>query len=313
MLRRPSCTPSRPTRAPPARARYNLRAMTAPPRFTTAEKRALFRRLHEGGCFVIPNPWDVGSARYLQHLGFEALATTSAGAAFSMGLPDTDWALTRDPMLVHVRGIVEASALPVNADFESGYADDPDGVASNVRLCVETGVAGLSVEDSTGDAAAPLYPLDLAAARIRAARDAIDASGADVRLTARAECFVAGRPDLDDAIRRLVAYASAGADCLYAPGIRTREQIAAVVQAVAPRPVNVLAVGPGLTVSDLAALGVRRVSVGSGLARAAWSGFLDAAREIAANGRFDIMGRAAPYAELDRFFRDDLARRPPSR
>jgi 2-methylisocitrate lyase-like PEP mutase family enzyme len=278
---------------------------------TAAEKRRVFRELHAQGCFVLPNPWDVGSTRYLQHLNFKALATTSAGAAFSLGLPDDDRALTRDPMLAHIRTIVETSDLPVNADFESAYADEPEGVAKNVRLCVETGVAGLSVEDSTGDAASPLFPLDLAVARIRAARAAIDASDTGVVLTGRAECFLVGRPDLDETIRRLVAYRDAGADCLYAPGIRTREQIAAVVEAVAPKPVNVLAVGRGLTVADLAASGVRRVSVGSGLARAAWSGFLGAAREIAHTGRFDALGEAAPHGELNQFFRDDLARRQP--
>ena len=278
---------------------------------TLAEKRGVFRRLHESGCFVIPNPWDVGTARYLQHLEFRALATTSSGAAFSMGLPDEDWALTRDPMLAHIRMIVEASDLPVNADFESGYADDPNPLADNVRRCIDTGVAGLSIEDSTGNAARPLYPFDLAVARIRAARDAIDRAGGDVLLVGRTEGFIRGAPDLEEAIRRLKAYAAAGADCLYAPGIHTREQIGAVVDAVAPKPVNVLIGGSmGLTVRDAADLGVRRISVGGGLARAAWGGFIRAARGLAA-GTFDGFADAVSGAELNRFFADDVRRRSP--
>src|SRR5438445_2231 len=197
------------------------------------------------------DPWAAGTARYLQHLGFKELATTSSGAAFSMALPDADWALTRDPMLAHIRAIVEASDVPVNADFESGYADDPAGLAENVRLCVETGVAGLSIEDSTGEASRPLYAFDLAVARIRAARAAIDRSGGDVLLVGRTEGFIAGAPDLKEAIRRLKAYAAAGADCLYAPGIRTREEITAGVDAVAPKPVNLLIGGAiGLSVKQ---------------------------------------------------------------
>ena len=278
---------------------------------TVAEKRRVFRRLHESGCFVIPNPWDVGTARYLQHLEFKALATTSSGAAFSMGLPDEDWALTRDPMLAHIRMIVEASDLPVNADFESGYADDPHPLADNVRRCIDTGVAGLSIEDSTGNAARPLYPFDLAVARIRAARDAIDRAGGDVLLVDRTEGFIRGAPDLGEAIRRLKAYAAAGADCLYAPGIHTREQIGAVVDAVAPKPVNVLIGGSmGLTVRDAADLGVRRISVGGGLARAAWGGFIRAARGLAA-GTFDGFADAVSGAELNRFFADNVRRRSP--
>ncbi len=278
---------------------------------TVAEKRRVFRRLHESGCFVIPNPWDVGTARYLQHLEFKALATTSSGAAFSMGLPDEDWALTRDPMLAHIRMIVEASDLPVNADFESGYADDPHPLADNVRRCVDTGVAGLSIEDSTGEASRPLYPFDLAVARIRAARDAIDRAGGDVLLVGRTEGFIRGAPDLAEAIRRLTAYAAAGADCLYAPGIHTREQIGAVVQAVAPKPINLLVGGSmGLTVRDAADLGVRRISVGGGLARAAWGGFIRAARGLAA-GTFDGFADAVSGTELNRFFADDVKRRAP--
>lgn len=276
---------------------------------TTAEKRRTFRQLHQSGCFVIPNPWNAGTARYLQHLGFPALATTTSGAAFSMGLPDADWALTRDPMLAHIRMLVDASDLPVNADFESGYADDPEGVAENVRLCVDTGVAGLSIEDSTGDASRPLYAFDLAVARIRAARAAIDRTGEDVLLVGRTEGFIAGVPDLDEAIRRLTAYAAAGADCLYAPGIRTRDQIAAVVRAVAPKPVNLLIGGPiGLTVKDAADLGVRRISVGGGLARAAWGGFVRAAQGLVA-GTFDGFADAASGADLNRLFTEDVRRR----
>ncbi|HEX4841888.1 MAG TPA: isocitrate lyase/phosphoenolpyruvate mutase family protein [bacterium] len=279
---------------------------------TIAEKRHAFRRLHESGCFVIPNPWNAGTARYLQHLGFKALATTSSGAAFSMGLPDTDWALTRDPMLAHIRSIVQASDVPVNADFESGYADDPEILAENVRLCVETGVAGLSIEDSTGEASRPLYAFDLAVARIRAARAAIDRTGGDVLLVGRTEGFIAGVPDLAEAIRRLKAYAAAGADCLYAPGIRTREEIAAVVDAVAPKPVNLLIGGAiGLSVKDAADLGVRRISVGGALARVAWGSFIRAARGLAA-GTFDAFADAASGAELNRLFAEELRRRSPS-
>jgi 2-methylisocitrate lyase-like PEP mutase family enzyme len=256
----------------------------------------------------MPNPWDIGTARYLEHLGFRALATTSAGFAFSRGLPDN--AVPRDVMLAHIGEIVEATGVPVNADFEGGYAREPEGVAESVRLCVETGVAGLSIEDSTGDPANPLYELDLAVARVRAARAAIDRAGADVVLTGRAECFIVGRPALDETITRLQAYAAAGADCLYAPGIRTREQIAAVVAAVAPRPVNLLVGGPiGLTVDDAARLGVRRISVGGALARAAWGGFIRAARQLAGEGRFDAFADAAPMAEVNTFLRDALRRR----
>lgn len=275
---------------------------------TIAERRHAYRELHKQGCFVIPNPWDVGTARYLQHLGFKALATTSAGFAFSRALPDN--AVPRDVMLGHIREIVAATDVPVNADFEGGYAHEPEGVAESVRMCVETGVAGLSIEDSTGDRSAPLYELDHALARIRAARAAIDRTGGDVLLTGRAECFLVGRPDVDETIRRLKAYAAAGADCLYAPGIRTRGQIAAVVEAVAPKPVNLLIGGPiGLTVSDAASLGVRRISVGGALARMAWGGFIRAARQLAEEGRFDALADAAPSPEVNGFFRDDLERR----
>jgi len=269
------------------------------------EKRTAFQELHRSGCFAIPNPWDIGSARYLQHLGFKAVATTSAGVAFSRGLPDG--AVGRDIMLEHIREIVEATEIPVNADFENGYADSPGEVAENVRLCVDTGVAGLSIEDSTGRKGRPLYDVDLAVERIREAREAIGDSGA--LLVARAECFLVGVTNIDEAIRRLTAYANVGADCLYAPGIREREHIAAVVAAVAPKPVNLLIGGAvGLTMSDAAALGVRRVSVGGALARVAWGGFMRAAKELAEQGRFDSFAYAAPHAELQEFFHNDAKR-----
>lgn len=273
---------------------------------TTAEKRQTFRELHQSGCFVMPNPWDVGTARYLQHLGFKALATTSAGFAFSRGLPDG--AVPRDVVLAHIREIVDATDVPVNADFEGGFAVEPEGVAESVRLCVETGVAGLSIEDSTGVAEEPLYPIDLAAERVRAARRAIDATGGDTLLTGRAECFIVGRPDLEDAVARLKAYSDAGADCLYAPGIRTPEQIAAVVAAVAPKPVNLLMATAGeLSVADIEKLGVRRISVGGGLARLAWAVVADAAGRLA-GGSFEGFGISQPGVNMNAFFREDMAR-----
>jgi 2-methylisocitrate lyase-like PEP mutase family enzyme len=276
--------------------------MSGPAR-TTAEKRADFRALHAAGCFVLPNPWDVGSARYLQTLGFKALATTSSGFAWSRGHADNS--LQRDAILAHLREIVAATDLPVNADFENGFGTDPAGVEASVGLAVETGVAGLSVEDSTGDAAAPLLPIEVAAERMRAARRAIDARGGDTLLIGRAENFVAAVPDLADAIARLQAYAAAGADCLYAPGIQTREQIAAVVAAVAPKPVNVLiGANSAFTLDDLAALGVRRVSVGGALARTAWGGFMHAAQRLT-EGRFDGFTGAASGATLDGIFRSE--------
>ena len=275
---------------------------------TIADRRAAFRALHQQGCFVLPNPWDPGSARLLEGLGFKALATTSSGHAWSLGRPDG--AIARAQTLDHLRTMVEATALPLNADFESGFADDPDGVAESVRMAVATGVAGLSIEDSTGDADHPLRDLDAAVARLRAARAAIDEAGGDTLLVGRAENFFVGRPDLDDTLRRLRAYADAGADCLYAPGIRSREQIAAVVAAVAPKPVNLL-IGSAseFTVADVAALGVRRISVGGALARAAWGGFLRAARAIADGGRFDGFAGAAAGAELNGWFAEDLKKR----
>ena len=261
-------------------------------------RRAAFRKLHDSGCFLIPNPWDAGSARALEKLGFKALATTSSGFAWSRARPDN--AMGVDAVLAHCRDIVETTDLPVNADFEDGHARDLDGLKQNIRRCIDTGVAGLSIEDSTGDASQPLYPFDEAVARMRAARAAIDASGEDVLLVGRAECFLVGHPDpLDEAIRRLRAYAAAGADCLYAPGLRTPEQIEAVVNAVAPKPVNVLVGRPApFTLADLARLGVRRVSVGGALAGAAWGGFLRAARDLA-EGRFDGFAGNATHAELD--------------
>jgi 2-methylisocitrate lyase-like PEP mutase family enzyme len=272
------------------------------------DKRRAFRQLHEAGCFVIPNPWDVGSARFLQSLGFKALATTSSGFAWSQGRPDGG--ISRDVALAHLHDMVSATDLPVNADFESGFARDAAGVAESVRLAVETGVAGLSIEDSTGDAAKPLYDPGVAVERIRAARKAIDKAGGDTLLVGRAECFLVGRPDLDETIERLKVYAHAGADCLYAPGIAARDQIAAVVAAIAPKPFNLL-VGSAseLTLKDISALGVRRVSVGGALARSAWGGFMRAARLIAEQGKFDEFASGASGRELNAFFQADLKTR----
>lgn len=274
---------------------------------STADKRKAFHALHASGCFVIPNPWDAGSARYLQGLGFKALASTSSGMAWAMGQPDNQ--VHREQVLAHLRQIVAATDLPVNADFESGFGAHAAAVAESVALAVETGVAGLSIEDSTGDPAQPLFPLDEAVARMRAARQAIDRNGGDTLLVGRAEGFLWGRPDLDEAIARLQAYAQAGADCLYAPGLKTREQIAAVVKAVAPKPVNLLigSAASGLTVQDAAALGVRRISVGGALARSAWGGFMRAAKQIAEEGRFDAFADAASGLELNEIFGRDPA------
>ncbi len=272
-------------------------------------RRAAFRKLHESGCFLLPNPWDVGSARYLRSLGFKALATTSAGFAFSSGLPDS--AVPRNVVLEHIAAIVASVDLPVNADFLSGYAQEPEAVAENVLLCVETGVAGLSIEDSTGDHEEPLYDLPLAVERIKAAKAAIETSGSGVLLVARAECYLVGYPDpLRESIRRLEAFAEAGADVLYAPGASTRTDIEAIVKAVHPRPINVLlSSGKGLKIPELAEIGVRRISVGSALARAAWTGFIHAAREIAADSNMARLDDAIPFAELNGFFRKDLAQR----
>jgi 2-methylisocitrate lyase-like PEP mutase family enzyme len=267
-----------------------------------ADKRRTFHELHKSGCFVIPNPWDAGSAKYLQHLGFKALATTSSGFAWTQAHADNT--VDREMVLAHLSEIVAATDLPVNADFEGGYAHDAKGVGESVRLAVATGVAGLSIEDSTGDKAKPLYDMPLAVERMRAARAAIDKAGGDTMLVGRAECFLVGRTDLDETIARLQAYAQAGADCLYSPGIKTREQIAAVVKAVAPKPVNLL-IGwaSDLTMKDVEALGVRRVSVGGALARSAWGGFMRTAKRIAEEGRFDGFADAASGAELNSLFR----------
>ena len=263
---------------------------------------ATFRALHESGCFVLPNPWDVGSAVYLQQLGFQALATTSAGFAFTQGLPDSVSAVPRDLMLAHIREVVAATPLPVSADFQNGYADEPEGVAASVRVCIATGVAGLSIEDATGDSAAPLYDFDLAAERIRAARAAIDAAGLPVVLTARCEAYLVAQPDpARVALERLVAFVEAGADCLFAPGVHEPDEIAAMVKAVSPKPVNVLvsAPNPALSLARLADLGVRRISVGSGLARVAWGAFMRAAQDIKNTGSFDGLADAASFSEIN--------------
>jgi 2-methylisocitrate lyase-like PEP mutase family enzyme len=267
---------------------------------------AKFRAMHESGCFVLPNPWDIGTAIYLEHLGFEALATTSAGFAFSRG--KRDGGVPRDEMLAHIREIVEATSLPVNADFLAGYADEPEGVAMNVRLCVDTGVAGLSIEDNTGRTDAPLYEKELAIDRIRAARSAIDSSGSGVVLTGRCEAWLVHDPDpFHTVLDRLVAYAEAGADCLYAPGVRKSDEIAQIVKTVAPKPVNVLVSGFNhqLSLSQLADLGVRRISVGSGLALAAWGTFLRAAKDIKTNGTFDLLADGAASADLSKLFQEE--------
>jgi len=271
---------------------------------------AAFRSLHETGCFVMPNPWDIGSARWLRGEGFKALATTSAGFAFTQGRADHD--VPRDMMLAHIAEMVKAVPdLPVNADFENGYADTPDGVAANVKLCVATGVAGLSIEDATGREADPLYPFELAVERIRAARKAIDETGSEVVLTARAEAFLTGHPDpLPEVVRRLGAFADAGADVLYAPWVRTPEQIAAVVAAARGKPVNVVVFADfGLTVADFDALGVRRLSTGGASARSAWAGFIESTRLIREEGRFSGFAGNSVTAPIEPFFRDDLKAR----
>lgn len=269
------------------------------------KRRQVFRDLHREGCFALPNPWDIGTARYLRHLGFAAIATTSAGYAFSRGV--ADGSIGRDEMLAHIKELVDATDLPVNADFENGYADGPDEVAANVRACVATGVAGLSIEDASDRRDNAIYELPLAVERIRAAREAIGDSG--VVLVGRAEGFWVGREGIDQVVKRLRAYADAGADCLYAPGLRDPAHIRAIVEAVAPKPVNLLLSGPAgltgsvdFTMADAAALGVRRVSVGGALARAAWGGFVRAATELAAHGKFDGFAGATPHAELQKLF-----------
>ena len=270
-----------------------------------ADRRAAFRALHEEGCFILPNPWDVGSARYLRQLGFKALATTSSGLAWSNGR--ADGSLELDTVLAHIRAMVQATDLPVNADFENGYASDAQGVARNVQLAVKTGVAGLSIEDATGDPAQPLFDIDVAASRMKAARSAIDALGGDTLLVGRAENFIVGRPDLADTIARLKAYAQAGADCLYAPGINTPEQIAAVVAALAPKPVNLLiGSNSALSLEQISGLGIRRISVGGALARTAWGGFMAAAQSLS-QGRFDGFGGVAQGSELNALFPREMS------
>ena len=267
---------------------------------TTADKRATFHKLHETGCFVLPNPFDVGSARALQHLGFKALASTSAGFAWTIGKADNR--VTLAEVLQHLTALCGAVDLPVNADFEGGFAHKAEKVGANVAAAVKTGVAGLSIEDSTGDPAKPLYERAFAIERIKAARAAIDADHSGVLLTGRCEGFLVGQADLDMVIDRLNAYSEAGADCLYAPGIKTREQIAAVVKAVHPKPVNLLIGASGLSVAEAADLGVRRISVGGSLARSAWAGFMTAAREIAEKGTFTELGKGYPGGELNKMF-----------
>ena len=268
---------------------------------STAQKCAEFRKLHESGCFVLPNPWDVGSARLLAGMGFKALASTSSGFAWSNGRSDNS--LTCDEIVAHLKVLCAATDLPVNADFEAGFADAPEDVAANVGRGIATGVAGLSIEDATGrPGGPPLYEKDLAVARIRAARTAIDVAGSDVMLIGRCEGFLVGETDLNKVIDRLVAYADPGADCLYPPGVKTREQVGEVVRALAPRPVNILMGAPGLSVAELADLGVRRISIGGALARAAWGAFLRAAHEIAEQGTFDELGKAIPFADINGMF-----------
>lgn len=279
-----------------------------------SDRRKAFRALHERGCFVIPNPWDVGSARYLQHLGFPALATTSAGFAFSQGLPDSgdDVVVSRDRSLDYIAGINASVDLPVNADFMSGYGREPEDVAESVARCVATGVAGLSIEDATGDSSSPLFDLPTAVERVRASRRAIDRSGEDVMLTARAECYHVGHSDpFRETVRRLEAYAAAGADVLFAPGPHKSAEIKALVAAVAPKPLNLLVVRDiGLSVDDIAALGVRRISVGGALALAAWTGFMDAAQTLRSKGSFAGLAGLVPYAEINGLFAAALPGRP---
>lgn len=267
---------------------------------TVGEKRAAFRKLHESGCFVLPNPWDIGSAQILQTMGFKALASTSSGFAWSIGHSDNH--VGRDDVLAHLKALCDATDLPMNADFEGGFAHGPAGVAANVTRGVATGIAGLSIEDSTGDAAAPLYDTKLGVERIRAARAAIDATGEDVLLVGRSEGFLVGQPDLKATVARLIAYAEAGADCLYAPGIRTREQIEMIVKELSPKPINVLLNGPLFTVAEMADLGVRRISVGGALARVAFGAFMKAAREIADSGTLGGLTQAVPHPEINGLF-----------
>jgi 2-methylisocitrate lyase-like PEP mutase family enzyme len=277
---------------------------------STADKRRTFHELHKSGCFVIPNPWNVGSALYLQGLGFKAIATTSSGHAHSQGYADGDQSI--DEVLAHYRELADATDIPLNADFENGYAHDPDEVAANVTRCIATGVSGLSIEDFHGDdsRSEPLYDFDLALKRVKAARAAIDKSGSNVVFTARTEGFIKNRPDIDETIRRLKAFTDAGADCLYSPGIKTREHIEATVKAVGGKAINFLNSGPfGFTVKDIAGMGVRRISVGGTLARVAMNAFIKSAREIATDGKFDSFAGVISNADLNTFFRNDRANR----
>ena len=264
------------------------------------DRCAVFHKLHESGCFISPNPWDIGSARALQGLGFKALATTSSG--FAASVARTDHQVRLPEILAHCRAMADALDIPVTADFEGGFAVEPEGVAVNVIAAVTTGIAGLSIEDSTGDPAAPLFDFPLAVDRIRAARRAIDESGTRVFLTARSEGFIAGRPDLEETVRRLGAYADAGADCLFAPGLRDLGHIESVVKAVAPKPVNVLVWGGFTSLTELGRIGVRRISVGGALARTAWTGFLQAARELREKGTFTALDGTVPFADVTKLF-----------
>jgi 2-methylisocitrate lyase-like PEP mutase family enzyme len=267
---------------------------------TTSDKRATFRKMHEEGCFILPNPHDVGSAKALAHLGFKAIASTSAGFAWTLGKADNR--VTLDEVCEHLAALSAAVDIPLNADFEGGFAEQPDGVGANVARAVKTGLAGLSIEDSTGDKANPLYERSLAIARIKAARAAIDADNSGVLLTGRCEAFLWGQTDLSLVIDRLNAYADAGADCLYAPGIKTRDEIAAVVKAVHPKPVNLLIGASGLSLAQVADLGVRRISVGGSLTRAAWGGFMRAVKEMAEKGTFTELASGYPGGELNKMF-----------
>ncbi|RTL50210.1 MAG: isocitrate lyase/phosphoenolpyruvate mutase family protein [Bradyrhizobiaceae bacterium] len=267
---------------------------------STEQKRAQFRSLHQSGCFVLPNPWDAGTAKMLAGMGYKALASTSSGFAWSNGKPDS--AVSCEDVLAHLTALCAATDLPVNADFEAGYSGTAQGVGANVRRAVATGVAGVSIEDATGDPAAPLFDVDVAVERIRAARAAIDATGENVMLIGRCEGFLLGETDIGKVIARLAAYSEAGADCLYPPGVKTREHIELVVKALAPKPVNILMGAPGMSVSELAALGVRRISVGGAMARTAWTAFLRASKDIIENGSFAQFGHAISYAELNGMF-----------
>ncbi len=266
---------------------------------------ARFRELHQSGCFLLPNPWDPGSAVYLASLGYQALATTSAGFAWTQALPDDVSALSLEQVLGHFRDISAATGLPVNADFQTGFAVEPEGVAENITRCVRTGVAGISIEDSSGDPTAPLFEFQLALERIRAARAALDASGSGVLLTARCEAFLVGvEQPFKVAMERLEAFAAAGADCLYAPRVMDAREIGAMIRALHPKPVNILmaAPHPELNVARLAEMGARRISVGGALARTAWAGFMSAAKGLLESGEFDVFEKAAPGKELDGLF-----------